>query len=147
LPKALPHPSPLPVNMSQNMIQTLKSMSQAERQQVMSQWLMRQNFLRQQQQAVQSVNQQGPSFNPNMLVSTANQVNAASAVNMMGGGGPFQGNFAMNQNPQTQGGLSGSMTAGPLGSVMPMNHGAPSGGDINYELQSMMQRNAGNGMG
>jgi len=109
----------------------------------------RQSLLRQQQQAAQLANQQGPGisdFNPNIQHPTTNQANIASALNMMGGGGPPQGNFMMNRNPQTHGGLAG-MTAGSVGGAMPLNPGVPTGGDISYEtLQSLMQRNPSNGM-
>ncbi len=68
--------------------------------------------------------------------------NQASGLNMMGGVPP-QGNFMINQNSQTQGGLPANM----VGGTMPMMPGAPTGGNISYEaLQSLMQRNAGNGM-
>jgi len=70
--------------------------------------------------------------------------NQASGLNMMGV--PPQGNFMMNQNSQTQGGLPANMS-GSVGGTMPMIPGAHTGGNMSYEtLQSLMQRNAGNGM-
>jgi hypothetical protein len=175
----LPHSGPLiPPGMPQNMLQALKAMSPAEKQQFAGQWVMRQNIMvcfyisdftpegceliggclllvqrqqLQQAQAAQLAAQQGPgmlNFNPNMQPPTGNQPNMNFAVNMMAAGGPPQGNFMMNRNSQTQGGHPGNMAAGQLGGAMPMNLGAPSGGNMNYEaLQAMMQRNSGGGMG
>jgi len=69
-----------------------------------------------------------------------------SGLNMMGGV-PSQGNFMMNQNSQTQGGLPANILSGSVGGTMPMMPGASTGGNMSYEaLQSLMQRNAGNGM-
>lgn len=102
------------------------------------------SFIQRQQQVAHLTTQQSSSFNSNMEHPPANQANFSSALDASGG--PSQGNFIMNHNSQSQGGLRANTAAGPLGSTMAMSS-APTTGIINYEvLQSMMQRNASNRM-